>query len=243
MDHLNRHRHRYLQSRRGSSSRHSSSISLPNMSLLSLFRGFLFICVALLNNDGVTSSPILSATQIHTSRAAFCSHNTRQTSPSLRNGKLAGEYNRSSQHPTLTIHYGTISFRRSCPRTIRPMLRRVLSLYESSSALGSTERKSIDETLNLSILNGDVPNENSAQQSREQHGIISVNLDPTTATNTVVQREDGAFLSRVAVLFSLVVLALLKMSPSGAWRFYLAGGFCASTSHAITTPIDVVKVR
>jgi hypothetical protein len=123
------------------------------------------------------------------------------------------------------------------------MLRRVLSLYESSSALGSTERKSIDETLNLSILNGDVPNENSAQQSREQHGIISVNLDPTTATNTVVQREDGAFLSRVAVLFSLVVLALLKMSPSGAWRFYLAGGFCASTSHAITTPIDVVKVR
>ena len=27
------------------------------------------------------------------------------------------------------------------------------------------------------------------------------------------------------------------------WRFFLAGGICAATSHGITTPIDVVKTR
>lgn len=27
------------------------------------------------------------------------------------------------------------------------------------------------------------------------------------------------------------------------WRFFLAGGLCAATSHGITTPIDVVKTR
>ena len=27
------------------------------------------------------------------------------------------------------------------------------------------------------------------------------------------------------------------------WRFFLAGGLCAATSHAITTPIDVVKTK
>lgn len=27
------------------------------------------------------------------------------------------------------------------------------------------------------------------------------------------------------------------------WRYFLAGGICAATSHGITTPIDVVKVN
>ncbi|CAB9496369.1 Phosphate carrier protein, mitochondrial [Seminavis robusta] len=36
---------------------------------------------------------------------------------------------------------------------------------------------------------------------------------------------------------------LLVWSGPGAWRFFLAGGLCAATSHAIPTPIDVVKTR
>lgn len=43
----------------------------------------------------------------------------------------------------------------------------------------------------------------------------------------------------VIVSFAL----LLKLSGPGAWRFFLAGGLCAAASHAIPTPIDVVKVR
>ncbi len=27
------------------------------------------------------------------------------------------------------------------------------------------------------------------------------------------------------------------------WRYFLAGGICAATSHGITTPIDVVKTK
>ena len=27
------------------------------------------------------------------------------------------------------------------------------------------------------------------------------------------------------------------------WRFFLAGGLCAATSHGLTTPIDVVKTK
>lgn len=45
----------------------------------------------------------------------------------------------------------------------------------------------------------------------------------------------------VAMLFSLG--ELMNVAGSGAWRYFLAGGICASTSHAITTPIDVVKVN
>lgn len=35
---------------------------------------------------------------------------------------------------------------------------------------------------------------------------------------------------------------LLTLLPTGGWRYFLAGGVCASTSHAIATPIDVIKV-
>jgi hypothetical protein len=35
---------------------------------------------------------------------------------------------------------------------------------------------------------------------------------------------------------------LLAFSGPGAWRFFLAGGLCAAASHAVPTPIDVVKV-
>ena len=55
--------------------------------------------------------------------------------------------------------------------------------------------------------------------------------------------RDESVVAGITLLFSLVVLAVFKFSPGGCWRYYLAGGICASTSHAITTPIDVVKVR
>ena len=46
------------------------------------------------------------------------------------------------------------------------------------------------------------------------------------------------------LLISFMTFALLILSgPSGAWRYYMAGGVCACASHAIATPIDVVKVR
>lgn len=35
---------------------------------------------------------------------------------------------------------------------------------------------------------------------------------------------------------------LIVLSGPGSWRFFLAGGLCAAASHAVPTPIDVVKV-
>ncbi len=35
---------------------------------------------------------------------------------------------------------------------------------------------------------------------------------------------------------------LIYISGPGQWRYYLAGGMCAAISHAITTPVDVIKV-
>jgi len=40
----------------------------------------------------------------------------------------------------------------------------------------------------------------------------------------------------------LSVYALFSLTAPGSWRFFAAGGICAATSHAIPTPIDVVKV-
>ncbi len=55
--------------------------------------------------------------------------------------------------------------------------------------------------------------------------------------------NEQVLLAGAVVSFILAVATVLKLSPSGCWRYYLAGGICASTSHALTTPIDVVKVR
>jgi len=37
--------------------------------------------------------------------------------------------------------------------------------------------------------------------------------------------------------------AMIAFSGKGAWRYYLAGGICAAFSHAVTTPVDVIKTR
>lgn len=54
--------------------------------------------------------------------------------------------------------------------------------------------------------------------------------------------NDGVLLGGAALFLTLAFASILKLSPPGCWRYYVAGGICASTSHAITTPIDVVKV-
>ena len=240
------------QSRRGSRCRlrrHSLSTPIPkqqvsSLSLVVLLRSILIICIV--TQISVKSSVSASSPRRQlTTRAAFCSHNTRrQTTPSLGNIMYIGP----PQHSTLAIQRGS----------------NVLSFTASSvSALGLTGKTSADETINLPILNGDVPSEdNNEQLSHEENNLCKESTStsaesdsplrphsksPSTSENnettyTAAQREDRAFFARVTVLFSIVVLAVLRMSPSGCWRYYLAGGICASTSHAITTPIDVVKV-
>jgi len=251
-----------LQSRRGSRLRHHfSSIMLPkhiSMSL-ALLRSILFIYIATKCND-ITSSPMVDAASsngIHcTTRMAFCSHNTRQATPSSRM-----EIGNIRPHSTLPIELGQ-HYRANCKRNGNGCLP-VLSFPSSStSALGLADKQSTpDETIDA---NRDTTINDEESQTHEKNQMsnvlfegsasplietdlapISTNIiDSKPKTCDTATREQGrAFLARVSVLFAVLVLAVLQISPSGAWRYYLAGGICASTSHAITTPIDVVKTR
>ena len=53
---------------------------------------------------------------------------------------------------------------------------------------------------------------------------------------------DKVLLASFTGLAVATIVMLLVYSAPGAWRFFLAGGICAATSHSIPTPIDVVKV-
>lgn len=56
----------------------------------------------------------------------------------------------------------------------------------------------------------------------------------TALDKTLVLGSIGAF---GALLYKFVMA-----SAPGSWRYFLAGGLCAASSHAIPTPIDVIKV-
>ncbi len=43
--------------------------------------------------------------------------------------------------------------------------------------------------------------------------------------------------------FGALLYKFVMSSAPGSWRYFLAGGLCAASSHAIPTPIDVIKVR
>eukprot|EP00957_Ditylum_brightwellii_P061744 4685485-Ditylum_brightwellii.AAC.1 len=56
-------------------------------------------------------------------------------------------------------------------------------------------------------------------------------------------QSDTLALILVPLALTLSFAGVVSLSGPGAWRYYVAGGICASVSHAITTPIDVVKTR
>ena len=61
-------------------------------------------------------------------------------------------------------------------------------------------------------------------------------LDKVTLQDKISMAATGT-----AVFASFALL--IAISGPGSWRFFLAGGLCAAASHAIPTPLDVVKVR
>mmetsp|Transcript_9826 Transcript_9826/g.12763 ORF Transcript_9826/g.12763 Transcript_9826/m.12763 type:complete len:438 (-) Transcript_9826:1452-2765(-) len=93
----------------------------------------------------------------------------------------------------------------------------------------------------------------SSVSKRESKGLIqlraSVNTGAVTEdeSNDVVDEGWSGKDQLLVVSFLLILFAsfaiLLTLLPTGGWRYFLAGGVCASTSHAIATPIDVIKTR
>lgn len=74
---------------------------------------------------------------------------------------------------------------------------------------------------------------------QEDFGTWAKKEEPTDHVTLADKLSMAGMGLTVILSFSL----LLLMSGPGAWRFFLAGGLCAATSHAIPTPIDVVKTR
>jgi hypothetical protein len=72
----------------------------------------------------------------------------------------------------------------------------------------------------------------------EAIGAESVQLEDTGAIST----KDKAILACFVIVAMGAFSGLLAVSPVGCWRYFAAGGACAAVSHAIPTPIDVVKV-
>ena len=53
---------------------------------------------------------------------------------------------------------------------------------------------------------------------------------------------DKVFIGGTCIAVALSLYGIIFLTAPGAWRYFCAGGICAATSHAIPTPIDVIKV-
>jgi hypothetical protein len=63
-----------------------------------------------------------------------------------------------------------------------------------------------------------------------------------TPDHDEITTVDIAVLAGTTTFAAISLFALITLSAPGSWRYFLAGGICAATSHAIAVPIDVVKV-
>ena len=78
--------------------------------------------------------------------------------------------------------------------------------------------------------------------SMTEASIVVSNDDSKSTSIQKIAKNKIKVASAVTALF-VAFSTLIACSGKGAWRYYLAGGICAAISHAITTPVDVIKVR
>lgn len=77
--------------------------------------------------------------------------------------------------------------------------------------------------------------------SSTNHGLPSSYLESKSPERSM-NRDTIVAIVTVSAALLLTLFGLLSASGPGGWRYYVAGGTCAAISHAIATPIDVVKV-
>lgn len=81
----------------------------------------------------------------------------------------------------------------------------------------------------------------SAGKSGDEKSFVRINDNKIVHDHITVTDKLVIGLTIMATVFACV--GLYHVSGPGGWRYYVAGGICAATSHAIGTPIDVVKTR
>jgi hypothetical protein len=63
-----------------------------------------------------------------------------------------------------------------------------------------------------------------------------------TLNHDEITLGDKVAIVGTAAFIASALFALISVSAPGSWRYFMAGGICAATSHSIPTPVDVVKV-
>lgn len=100
----------------------------------------------------------------------------------------------------------------------------------------------------LDRVNGDATLRSTETQEPSQthsnhHHNYSLNSSPSsTVIHDHLTMNDKLVVAATTLVGIVGFTVLVLASGPGAWRYYLSGGVCAATSHAIPTPIDVVKV-
>ena len=114
------------------------------------------------------------------------------------------------------------------------------ALFSSPTRFRFTERQIPTAPTHLHIVD-----ETTRRKNTQQSTVFSyrkTNLFPDFFPDVGVSRTDRIQLSLMNAAMFLAFAGLIYVSGPGSWRYFAAGGICAATSHAVTTPIDVVKV-
>ena len=83
----------------------------------------------------------------------------------------------------------------------------------------------------------------SEDNSSVSWDVIHIPTPNSTPDHDEITTVDTVVLAGTTTFAAISLFALITLSAPGSWRYFLAGGICAATSHAIAVPIDVVKVR
>jgi len=112
------------------------------------------------------------------------------------------------------------------------------------------------QAFSLGVTNGSEGHHRSVQ--KDDSSSLTRNITVPTATwNSILTPSSPAISTehtemtavdrlRIATFVGCAIsafLAIILKSSPGSWRFFLAGGICATISHTIPTPVDVVKTR
>jgi hypothetical protein len=118
-----------------------------------------------------------------------------------------------------------------------------LTLFSSQTRLLLNGRQIPTSQTHFDTYNYNAPLSKNARQSITTFANLDAqHLFPDFFPRVRLSRTDKVALIFMAVAMALAFAGLLSVTGPGSWRYFAAGGICAATSHAVTTPIDVVKV-
>jgi hypothetical protein len=93
----------------------------------------------------------------------------------------------------------------------------------------------------LSSSSNEEQKQNQYDSSSSWDDIYSVGTVEEPQHHDDLTVADKSILVGCATFTILAFASILRLSEPGSWRYFLAGGICAMVSHAIPTPIDVIK--